>query len=44
MKGIPTNQVHMRYLSVLFLVAHEVEVELVKQVSGFFYLFFYLLL
>ncbi|KAI9491520.1 armadillo-type protein [Zychaea mexicana] len=35
MKGIPMNQVHMRYLSVLFLSAHEPEEELLKQVKYF---------
>ncbi|KAI9265204.1 armadillo-type protein [Phascolomyces articulosus] len=35
MKGIPVNQVHMRYLSVLFLVAHEIEGNLLKQINYF---------
>ncbi|KAI8141303.1 armadillo-type protein [Fennellomyces sp. T-0311] len=35
MKGIPMNQVHQRYLSVLFLSAHEPEEELLKQIKYF---------
>ena len=34
MKGIPVNQVHQRYLPVLFLSAHDPEDELLKQVNN----------